>query len=111
MLKRNPVYEAIRKGKFFEISYGALYDANKKRVCLTNCINIIKATKGKNLILTSNVNSHIYHRAPSDICSLLVTLGLSRDKAYACVNTTPEQCIRSARNRKAFKGVVSTMTN
>lgn len=26
MLKRNPVYEALRKGKFFEINYSNMFD-------------------------------------------------------------------------------------
>lgn len=80
-LKRNQVYEAIRKGKYFELTYGGVFDASKKRICLTNCINLIRATKGKNLIVSSGVASHIYHRSPVDVCSLLVTLGLKREMA------------------------------
>jgi hypothetical protein len=26
MLKRNPIYDAIRKGKFFEIQYDSIFD-------------------------------------------------------------------------------------
>jgi hypothetical protein len=26
MLKRNPVYDALRKGKYFEIQYDAMFD-------------------------------------------------------------------------------------
>lgn len=106
MLKRSPVYEAIRKGKYFEISYNALFDSTKKRTCLTNCINIIKATKGKNLIVTSDVSSQIFHRSAIDLCSLLVTLGMSRDKALMCIRDTPDKCVKSARNRKTFKGII-----
>jgi ribonuclease P/MRP protein subunit RPP1 len=86
MLKRNQVYEAIRKGKFFELQYSGMFDANKKRVCLTNCINLIKATKGKNLLVSSGLSSHIYHRSPVDICSLLLTLGMKRERAIKCLN-------------------------
>lgn len=78
MLKRNPVYEAIRKGKYFELSYGSLFDSGKRRLCLTNCLNLIKATKGKNLIVSSEVSNAIYRRTGDDLCSLLITLGLSR---------------------------------
>ena len=78
MLKRSPVFEAIRKGKFFEISLAPLFDANKKRICLTNCINVIKATKGKNLIVSSDASGTLYHRSGYDICSLLVSLGLKK---------------------------------
>ena len=85
MLKRNPVYEAIRKGKYFEITYNNLYDNNKKRVCLTNAINIIKATKGKNLIVSRECLNYIYHRSGYDLVSLLITLGLKKDEAIKCL--------------------------
>lgn len=109
MLKRSPVYEAIQKGKYFELCYGALFDGSKKRICLTNSINIIKATKGKNLIVTSDAASHIFHRGAVDICSLLTTLGLSRDQALNCIREAPDKCVRSARNRKLYKGVIEVV--
>ena len=54
MLKRNPVYEAIRKGKFFEIQYQAIFKEETRVVCMTNIINLIKATGGKNIIVSSH---------------------------------------------------------
>ena len=59
MLKRNPTYEAIRKGKFFEIYYEPAFDENRRVIAMTNMVNIIKATGGKNLIVSSNLQSKI----------------------------------------------------
>lgn len=109
MLKRSPVFEAIRKGKYFEICLGPLYDINKKRVCLTNCMNIIKATKGKNLIVSSEVSSSLYHRSGYDICSLLVSLGLKKEEAYRCVTENPKKCVAGSRFRRSYKGSIEVM--
>ena len=110
MLKRNPVYEAIRRGKYFEINLSSLYDSNKKRVCLTNCINLIKATKGKNLIVSSDTSNFLYHRSGYDICSLLTSLGLKKDEAHRCVTDNPKKCVAAAKFRKSYKGTVAVVT-
>lgn len=83
MLKRNPVYEAIRKGKFFEIIYEPLFDETKRTVAMTNIINIVKATGGKNLIVSSQASSNSTHRTPCDVASMLISLGLDKGKALS----------------------------
>ncbi len=85
MLKRNPVYEAIRKGKYFQINYAPLFDDSKRVICMTNIANIIKATNGKNLIVSSNVSDFAYHRTPYDVSSLLISLGLNKNMALAAM--------------------------
>ena len=50
---------------------------------MTNMINIIKATQGKNIIITSNADSINNHRSPYDAAALLSTLGLSKNQALA----------------------------
>lgn len=79
MLKRNPVYEALRKGKYFEIQYDAIFDDATRVICMTNMINIIKATKGKNIIISSHSSSVYRHRTPYDVASLLITLGMNKN--------------------------------
>ena len=79
MLKRNPIYDAIRKGKYFEIQYDAIFDENTRVICMTNMINIIKATKGKNLIVSSHASKVYRHRTPYDIVSLLISLGMNKN--------------------------------
>ena len=79
-------------------------------MCLTNCINLIKATKGKNLIVSSDVSAAIFHRTPTDICSVLVSLGLPRDKALECVGKYPLMCIQQSKNRRIYKGIITLMT-
>lgn len=50
---------------------------------MTNIANIIKATNGKNLVVSSNVFDYAYHRTPYDVASLLISLGLDKNMALA----------------------------
>jgi RNase P/RNase MRP subunit p30 len=83
MLKRNPTYEAIRKGKFFEIYYEPAFDENRRVIAMTNMVNIIKATGGKNLIVSSHAHQNSTHRTPYDVAALLISLGMDKNKALA----------------------------
>jgi RNase P/RNase MRP subunit p30 len=85
MLKRNPVYDALRKGKYFEIQYDAMFDEKTRVICMTNMINIFKATKGKNLIISSHSSSFYRHRTPYDVDSLMITLGMNKNQVLACM--------------------------
>ena len=85
MLKRNPMYEALRKNKFFEIQYSAMFEDSSRVVCMTNMINVIKATGGKNIVVTSHANSYMLHRTPYDAAALLVSLGLNKNQVLAAM--------------------------
>lgn len=50
---------------------------------MTNMINIIKATNGKNLIVSSHVSEGSSHRTPYDVAAMLISLGLDKEKALA----------------------------
>lgn len=106
MLKRNPIYEAIRKGKYFEINYAPLFDDTKRVVCMTNIANIIKATNGKNLVVSSSAHDFSSHRTPYDVASLLISLGLDKNMALSCMKENCEKVLRSAEHRKFYKGSV-----
>jgi RNase P/RNase MRP subunit p30 len=52
---------------------------------MTNMINIIKATGGKNLIVSSHANQNGTHRTPYDVAALLISLGLDKNKALLSI--------------------------
>ena len=53
---------------------------------MTNMVNIIKATGGKNLIISSHVGDHSLYRTPFDVAALMISLGLDKNKALQCMN-------------------------
>ena len=48
---------------------------------MTNMVNIIKATGGKNLVISSHVGDHTIYRTPFDVAALMISLGLDKSKA------------------------------
>lgn len=107
MLKRNPVYEALRKGKYFELTYEGLFDDKTRVVAMTNLINLIKATNGKNLILSSHASEPQRHRTPYDAAALLSALGLPKNLALGTMKENPRDLLSSAVHRKFFKGAIT----
>jgi RNase P/RNase MRP subunit p30 len=106
MLKRNPVYEALRKGKYFELQYDSMFEDNSRVICMTNMINTIKATNAKNIIVTSHANGFKTHRTPYDVAALMTTLGLNKNLALAAMKENAEIVIKGALHRQFFKGTI-----
>jgi hypothetical protein len=50
---------------------------------MTNMINVIKATGGKNILVTSHSGNFKTHRTPYDVAALMSSLGLSKNLALA----------------------------
>jgi RNase P/RNase MRP subunit p30 len=106
MLKRNPVYEAIRKGKYFEIWYEPMFDEPRRVVAMTNMVNIIKATGGKNLIVSSRATDGNTHRTPYDAAALLISLGLEKNKALGTMTENCQKVINNGQHRLYLKGAI-----
>jgi ribonuclease P/MRP protein subunit RPP1 len=106
MLKRNPVYEAIRKGKYFEIQYQGIFDETTRTICMTNMLSIFKATKGKNIIISSHSASLYTHRTPYDVASLMISLGMDKNMVLDCMKENAKNVVKSALHRTFFKGSI-----
>ena len=48
---------------------------------MTNMINVIKATGGKNIIVTGHASNLKTHRTPYDVAALMASLGLTKNLA------------------------------
>ena len=77
---------------------------------MTNMINIFKATKGKNLIISSHSSSFYRHRTPYDVDSLMITLGMNKNQVLACMKGNAENVIKASIHRAFFKGSVKEIT-
>jgi RNase P/RNase MRP subunit p30 len=109
MLKRNPVYEALRKGKYFELNYAPMFEEVSRVTCMTNIINVFKATNAKNILLTSRADSLTTHRTPYDVAALLATLGFPKNEALAAMKENGETVVKAALHRQFFKGTIKQM--
>jgi RNase P/RNase MRP subunit p30 len=57
-----------------------MFDENTRVVAMTNMINLIKATNGKNIVVSSHAGNAHTHRTPYDVAALMATLGLSKNQ-------------------------------
>ena len=44
-----------------------------RRLVFSNAIQLIRATKGKNIIISSGTDEAFYHRSPYDVINLYIT--------------------------------------
>jgi ribonuclease P/MRP protein subunit RPP1 len=72
----------LEKNIMFELNYGdAVQDPNKRRQFISNAAIIIKSTKGKNILMSSDTSYWLYHRSPYDLVALGMMVGLKKDQA------------------------------
>lgn len=86
-IKSSSVSLAISKGIYFEICYSsAINDLNARKNLTVNSKNLIRATKGKNIIISSNAQNAMQLRGPCDLMNLFSIFGLNPDKGKAALS-------------------------
>lgn len=109
-IKLNLVQEAIRRGIMFEVCYGkAVKDVNARRIFIANASNLVKATKRKNIVLSSQAEDLFEQRAPWDVINLACLLGLSIEEAHKTIVDNPAIALEHGRARKVFKSTVEVV--
>lgn len=109
-IKLNLVQEAIRRGIMFEVCYSkAIKDINARRIFIANASNLVKATKRKNIILSSQAADLFEQRAPWDVINLACLLGLNIEEAHKTIVDNPAIALEHARARKVFKSTVEVL--
>jgi RNase P/RNase MRP subunit p30 len=87
-----------------------MFDDVSRVICMTNIINIIKATGGKNIIFSSHADNFKYHRSPYDVAALAASIGLNKHQTLAAMKENVQAMIRSAFHRKFFKGTIKQIS-
>jgi RNase P/RNase MRP subunit p30 len=73
---------------------------------MTNMVNIIKATGGKNIITSSHTSNGNIHRTPYDVAALLISLGLDKNKALGTLKENCQQVVSNGQHRLYLKGAI-----
>ncbi|CAG8538630.1 3081_t:CDS:2, partial [Scutellospora calospora] len=108
-LKHSIVGLAIERGIFFEISYApAIRDATSRRHLISNAQNLVRVSRGKNIIITSEAQRAMELRGPYDIINLGTIMGMNQAIAKECITTNCRALvIRAATRRDTHRAVVS----
>ncbi|KAI0409807.1 RNase P subunit p30 [Xylaria palmicola] len=88
-------------------SGGAGVDARARATFIGNVSSLIRATRGRGIVISSEARSVLGLRAPADVVNLLHVWGLSTDRATEGLGLLPRGVVvNEGLKRSGFRGVV-----
>jgi ribonuclease P/MRP protein subunit RPP1 len=102
---------AITRGVRFEICYAPSIvhsDATARRNLISNATQLIRATRGRGIIISSEAKNALGLRAPFDVINLGTVWGLPQDKGREAVDREARAVAVTAEvKRTSFRGVIA----
>ena len=112
ILRFKTISAALKRGIRFEICYspGLIGGSDARRHLISGATALIRATRGRGLILSSEARGALGCRAPWDIINLAAVWGLGQDRGKEAVCEEAGKVIRLAQmKRQSFRGVVQVI--
>ncbi|KAK4183214.1 putative ribonuclease P protein subunit 3 [Podospora australis] len=105
---------AVSRGSRFEICYSQVLDpkgqpdpARARSNFIGNVQSLIRATKGRGIVISSEAKSALGLRAPADMANLFNLWGLGSEKGFAAMGTGARSVVENEGiKRRGFRGVV-----
>lgn len=110
--KPKPLMTAVNRGVRIEICYAqaTLEDAGARRNFISNTLGILRATKGRGLVLSSEARNVLGVRAPADVVNLMAVWGLGRERGEESLGINPKGVVTNeGLKRTSFRGVVDVV--
>jgi len=110
--KPKPLMTAVNRGVRIEICYsqGVGGDPAGRRNFIGNLMAIVRATRGRGLIVSSEAKGVLQVRPPADVVNLLAVWGLGREKGEEALGVNPRGVvINEGLKRSSFRGVVDVV--
>ena len=108
--KHTTVAAAVQRGVRFEICYAAgilAQDSAARRNLISNATQLIRASKGRGIIISSEATKALACRGPWDVVNLAVVWGLSQERGAEAVGKGSRAVVAQAEmKRRSFKGVI-----
>ncbi|KIY03533.1 uncharacterized protein Z520_00224 [Fonsecaea multimorphosa CBS 102226] len=113
-LKFKTVSGALQRGIRFEISYSPAIQAGGNNEARRNLISgataLIRATRGKGIILSSEAKNALGVRGPHDVINLAMIWGLGQEKGKEALCEEAGKVVRLAGiKRSSFRGVIDVI--
>lgn len=106
-LDKKLINQAIEKQIQFEVVYSpCLEDPTKRKQFLVNFFNLVKVTKGKNIILSGGTTEELLLRTPTDLVAIGKSVGMSKEQALDAVSKNCDMVKKHSAVRKSYKGAV-----
>ncbi|KAM7224523.1 RNase P subunit p30 domain containing protein [Rhypophila decipiens] len=102
---------AVHKGITFEICYsqvlGPGVDARSRSNFIGNILGLIRATKGRGVIISSEAKSALGLRGPADVVNLLAVWGFNPEKGTEAMGSAARAVVvNEGVRRRGFRGIV-----
>ena len=110
--KFKPLSEAIKSGKRFEISYaqGVMGDSGMRRSLISNATQLIRASRGRGLIISSEAKAAVACRGPWDAINLAAVWGLGQERGYEAMSKECRSVVVAAQlKRTSYRGVIDVV--
>lgn len=100
-LKLPQVKQAIERGIHFEIVYSpAIRDNTQRRYIISNAMELVRASKGRNIIMSSEAENQMDLRGPYDVANLGRLFGLKEEQCKAAVSRNVRAVLYHAQARR-----------
>ncbi|KAK1809882.1 RNA-binding RNA processing protein rpp1 [Friedmanniomyces endolithicus] len=104
--------EAVKSGKRFELCYsqGVLGDSAARRNLIGNATQLIRASRGRGLIISSEAKAAVGCRGPWDAINLATIWGLAQDRGFEAMSKEPRSVVVTAQlKRTSYRGVIDVV--
>jgi len=102
---------AVHRGSRFEICYGQAVaseaDARQRANFIGNVLALVRATKGRGIVVSSEARSALTLRGPADVVNLMAVWGLGPEKGSEAIGAGARAVVvNEGIRRRGFRGVV-----
>ncbi|EOO00488.1 putative rnase p subunit p30 protein [Phaeoacremonium minimum UCRPA7] len=104
-----PVMAAVNRGVRFEICYAQALtgDARARANFIANTISLVRASKGRGLVVSSEARAPLSVRAPADVINLMAVWGLATERGTEALGVNPRGVVvNEGIKRRGFRGVI-----
>lgn len=112
--KHKSVANGLQRGVKFEICYGpGILNSDggaSRRNLASNATQLIRATRGRGIVISSEAKRALACRGPADVVNLAVLWGLGQERGMEAVGKEARSVVVQAEiNRRSFRGVIDVI--
>ncbi|KAL0935083.1 RNase P subunit p30 [Colletotrichum truncatum] len=114
-----PLMAAVSRGVRIEVCYAQVLsspsgqgptDARARACFISNLASLVRATKGRGIVVSSEAKNALGLRAPADVVNLLAVWGLGSEKGTEALGVNPRGVVvNEGIKRTGFRGVVNVL--
>ena len=109
--KHKPFSAALQRGVKFEICYAPGLQSSdggaSRRNLISNATQLIRVTRGRGLVISSEAKRALTCRAPADVVNLAIMWGMAQERAAEAINREARNVVVQAEmKRSSFRGVI-----